>query len=95
MKAIESRSLYAVRRQFGGNSETQEEIGANEVITQKKRLAKNWDSDVILEITKVPAYIGEEIAEIMLDIGTMIRFFKMAGLESYVKPASPPVAEIA
>lgn len=47
---------------------------------------KTWDSDVILELTKVPSYIGEEIAEIILDIGTMIRFFRRMGLESFVIP---------
>jgi hypothetical protein len=47
---------------------------------------KTWDSDVVLELTKVPSYIGEEIAEIILDIGTMIRFFRRMGLESFVIP---------
>lgn len=39
----------------------------------------------------MPSYIGTQIAEIILDIGTMIRFYRKNGLESYVVPKNEEI----
>ena len=59
-------------------------MGFLELGTQQKRLAKTWDNDIVLELTKVPSYIGDEIAEMILDIGTMIRFSRKMALDHHI-----------
>lgn len=44
---------------------------------------KGWDSNILLEKARVPKYIGQELAQIMMDIGTMIRFFKSMELDKF------------
>lgn len=44
---------------------------------------KGWDSDIVIEKSRVPTYIGLELAQKIMDIGTMVRFFNSMQLDKF------------
>ena len=75
----EKKSTFSIKNKIlSGKSDNTEEPG-KDMIGQ----GKGWDSDIILEKSRIPNYIGLEMAQTIVDIGTMIRFLKKMKLDTY------------